>query len=87
MLVLSRKLGERIHIGDDVFVEVRRVAGNRVTLAVCAPQNVRILRGELFDAAESFNVLDEPETAQSETDTVIMQANPSPEIDKPQTVS
>lgn len=87
MLVLSRKLGERIHIGDDVFVEVRRVAGNRVTLAVCAPQNVRILRGELFDAAESFSVLDEPETAQSETDTVIMQTTPSPEIEKPQTVS
>lgn len=82
MLVLSRKIGERIHIGEEVFVEVRRVAGNRVTLAVCAPQNVRILRGELFDAVESFSVLDEPETAQSETDTVIMRTDPSPEVEE-----
>lgn len=54
MLVLSRKAGERIHIGDDIFIEVRRVAGNRVTLAVSAPRAVRVLRGELLDAAKSF---------------------------------
>lgn len=51
MLVLSRKSGERIHIGDDVFVEVRRVAGHRVTIAVCAPSHVRILRGELLGSS------------------------------------
>ena len=33
MLVLSRKTGERIHIGDNITIEIRRVAGNRVTLA------------------------------------------------------
>ena len=56
MLVLSRKVGERIHIGDDVCVEVRRVAGNRVTLAVDAPLNVRILRGELKAASLEFEM-------------------------------
>src|SRR5690606_38817292 len=72
MLVLSRKIGERIHIGEDIFIEVRKVAGNRVTLAVNAPQTVRILRGELFEAARSFDVLDdEPQsTEQATTDTV-----------------
>ncbi len=85
MLVLSRKIGERIHIGEDVFVEVRRVAGNRVTLAVNAPQHVRILRGELFEAAESFSVLDEPATSQSETDTVIMKGKPVQESGESQT--
>ena len=54
MLVLSRKVGERIHIGNDVFVEVRRVAGNRVTLAVSAPRSIRVLRGELLESAKSF---------------------------------
>jgi carbon storage regulator len=54
MLVLSRKVGERIQIGKDVSVEVRRVAGNRVTIAIDAPRNVRILRGELQAAAEAF---------------------------------
>ena len=72
MLVLSRKVGERIHIGEDVFVEVRRVAGNRVTLAVRAPRDVRILRGELVDAAHEFDVLDDPTAAESAKDTVIM---------------
>src|SRR5688572_4079209 len=73
MLVLSRKMGERIHIGEDIFVEVRRVAGNRVTLAVCAPKSVRILRGELFEAADSTDVLDdEPSLCESSIDTIIM---------------
>ena len=54
MLVLSRKIGEKIHVGNDITIEVRRVAGNRVTLAVEAPRDVRILRGELKEAAEEF---------------------------------
>jgi carbon storage regulator CsrA len=56
MLVLSRKAGQRIHIGDDIVVEVRRVAGNRVTLALEAPRDVRILRGELQKVATEFEV-------------------------------
>lgn len=55
MLVLSRKAGEQIVIGDDITLEVRRVAGNRVTIAVQAPQDVRILRGELTEAATEFD--------------------------------
>lgn len=51
MLVLSRKVGEKIHVGNDITVEVRRVSGNRVTLAIDAPRLVRILRGELKDKA------------------------------------
>jgi carbon storage regulator len=54
MLVLSRKTGERIHIGDNITIEVRRVAGNRVTLALDAPRSLRILRGELAQAAREF---------------------------------
>jgi len=72
MLVLSRKVAERIHIGDDIFIEVRRVTGNRVTLAIKAPREVRILRGELMDAAEAFEVLDEPVAEESAKETIIM---------------
>ena len=71
MLVLSRKVGERIHIGNDVFVEVRRVAGNRVTLAINAPKSVRILRGELLEAAQAFEVFeDSPPAAESSEATI-----------------
>lgn len=72
MLVLSRKVGERIHIGNNIFVEVRRVAGSRVTLAVNAPNNVRILRGELFEAAHAFDVLEDSQADQAAKDTVII---------------
>ncbi|MCG8448062.1 MAG: carbon storage regulator [Pirellulales bacterium] len=75
MLVLSRKVGERIHIGNDVFVEVRRVAGNRVTLAVNAPRSVRILRGELVEAAREFDVLEDAPVSEATKDTVIMKQN------------
>ena len=82
MLVLSRKVGERIHIGNDVFVEVRRVAGNRVTLAVNAPKSVRILRGELFEAAREFDVLEDAPVSEAAIDTVIMKHQP-PAADAP----
>jgi carbon storage regulator len=47
MLVLSRKIGEKLVIGDNITVVVSRVAGNRVTLGIEAPSDVRIVRGEL----------------------------------------
>src|SRR5205814_8571677 len=47
MLVLSRKIGEKLVIGDNITVVVSRVAGNRVTLGIEAPTEVRIVRGEL----------------------------------------
>jgi len=47
MLVLSRKVGERVVIGDNIVVVVKRVAGQRVTFGIEAPTDVRIVRGEL----------------------------------------
>jgi carbon storage regulator len=54
MLVLSRKAGERLLIGDDVVITVVRVAGSKVRLGVDAPQSVRVLRDEL----QEFNAED-----------------------------
>lgn len=47
MLILSRKSQEKIHIGNDTTITVIRIKGNRVWLALEAPQGTRILRGEL----------------------------------------
>lgn len=58
MLVLSRKVGERIHVGENITIEIRRITGNRVTIALEAPRDVRILRGELERAAREFDVAD-----------------------------
>jgi carbon storage regulator len=53
MLVLSRKLGERVCIGKDITVTMVEVRGNRIKLAIQAPDHVTILRGELQDALEA----------------------------------
>ena len=47
MLVLSRKVGEAIIIGDDTKITITKVSGNRCTVAIEAPDSVRILRAEL----------------------------------------
>jgi carbon storage regulator CsrA len=47
MLVLSRKAGEKVVIGNGITLTVVEVKGNRVRLALDAPDQVRILRGEL----------------------------------------
>ncbi len=47
MLILQRREGEQILIGDDIAISVVSVEGNRVRLAISAPREVSILRGEL----------------------------------------
>ncbi|WP_417745088.1 carbon storage regulator [Rosistilla oblonga] len=48
MLVLSRRVGERINIaGTEIVVTVTGIHGNRVTLGIDAPREVRVVRGEL----------------------------------------
>ena len=51
MLVLTRKLGEQLQIGDNVIVTISSINGNTVRIAVEAPRETRILRGELLDGA------------------------------------
>lgn len=47
MLVLSRKIGEKLVIGDNITVTINRISGNRVTVGIEAPGSVKIVRGEL----------------------------------------
>lgn len=47
MLVLTRKVTEKIYVGDDVTVAVLEVRGNRVRLGIDAPQAMKIIRAEL----------------------------------------
>jgi carbon storage regulator len=58
MLVLSRKIGEKVVIGDGIVLVVKRILGQRVTFGIEAPQDVRIVRGELprFDEAPAESV-------------------------------
>jgi len=47
MLVLSRKTDEKILIDGQIEIQVLRVKGNTVRIGVKAPDNVKIMRGEL----------------------------------------
>ncbi|KKL71959.1 hypothetical protein LCGC14_2089700 [marine sediment metagenome] len=50
MLILSRKLGEVICIGDDVTITVTDIHANKVRLAFSAPRDIIIHRKEVYDA-------------------------------------
>ena len=52
MLVLSRKIGEQIIIGDNIRVMVVAVRGNQVRLGFSAPGDVTIHRSELREVSE-----------------------------------
>jgi carbon storage regulator len=48
MLVLSRKIGEKIVIGNDVFVTILEVRGDNVKLGMDAPKHISIHREEIY---------------------------------------
>ena len=56
MLVLTRKVGETIRIGDDIELTVLAVErGGNVRLGIAAPRSTRILRGELLEEVAGEN--------------------------------
>ena len=65
MLVLTRKLQERIHIGENITITLVRIQGNTVRIGIEAPGDVRVVRGEVVarDAAELAAAETEPVAA------------------------
>jgi carbon storage regulator len=64
MLVLSRKTGERIMIGDQVTITVVRIGPNNVRIGIEAPRDMNIVREELVPPAEGTPAaVKAPETA------------------------
>ncbi|MBX5475015.1 MAG: carbon storage regulator CsrA [Thermoleophilia bacterium] len=55
MLVITRKSGERIRIGDDITVTVLEIAGSSVRIGIDAPANVAIYRHEIWEEAAREN--------------------------------
>lgn len=53
MLILQRRVGESLYIGDDIYVEVLGIDSGRVRLAIKAPTQVPILRTELRTAMDA----------------------------------
>ena len=55
MLVLSRKVGESIVIGDDVVVTILEIRGDLIRVGIDAPKHVKVHRREVFEAIEAAN--------------------------------
>jgi carbon storage regulator len=55
MLILTRRPGESLTIGDDVVVTVVGVSGNQIRLGITAPREVRVLREEVYKAMREEN--------------------------------
>jgi len=66
MLVLSRKQGEQIKIGQGITVTVLGVRGGVIKLGIDAPPHLRILRGELIEWANSTLQDEEPKPGVNE---------------------
>lgn len=49
MLVLSRKVGERIQLGDNITVTLVKISGNMVRLGIDAPRDMSVVRQELAE--------------------------------------
>ena len=52
MLVLTRRVSERIQIGDDVTLTIVRIDGNKVRIGIEAPEHVKVKRDELAPKVE-----------------------------------
>lgn len=55
MLVLSRRVGESINIGDDIVVTVLEVRGDVVRVGIDAPRHVRVHREEVYRELQAAN--------------------------------
>jgi carbon storage regulator len=55
MLILTRRVGETLMIGDQVSVTVLGVKGNQVRIGVNAPRNVSVHREEIYDRIQREN--------------------------------
>jgi carbon storage regulator len=57
MLILTRKSGEKITIGDDVVISVLEVKGTQIKIGIDAPAGIPVHRGEVYDRIQKENLL------------------------------
>jgi carbon storage regulator len=56
MLILSRKIDERIMIGDQIEISVVDIRGDQVKIGISAPTHVKVYRKEVYQAIQRENI-------------------------------
>ena len=56
MLILTRRSGEGIRIGDEIKVVLIEIKGNQVRIGIEAPQNIQVHRDEIYERIKSENI-------------------------------
>jgi carbon storage regulator len=56
MLILTRKLNEEIKIGSGITVKIISISENTVKIGIDAPQNIQIVRTELYEKVKESSV-------------------------------
>lgn len=75
MLVLSRKEGESVCIGDNVVVTIVKVSGNKIRVGIETQEKVSILRGELKNQDECHVPILEFEISPNQESSLILDQN------------
>ena len=55
MLIITRRPGEKLMVGDDVVIEVIEVSGSSVRIGIAAPKSIPVYREEIYTAVKEEN--------------------------------
>jgi carbon storage regulator len=70
MLIITRRPGEKIVLGDDVVIEVIEVSGSSVRIGIAAPKSIPVYREEIWAAVKDENAAAAASDVQSVPDNV-----------------
>ena len=56
MLIVTRRAGEKVMLGDDIVVEVMEIVGNTARIGISAPRSLPVYREEIWEAVRSENL-------------------------------
>jgi len=78
MLVLTRKLEEKIMIGKDIVISILEIEGGNVKVGIEAPRDIAILRMEVFEKIQNENIESASKGIDNISDTVELIKNKFP---------